>query len=368
MISALLWSLALSAAPAPSHAEEVLRTHCLLHAADPKNAWALAHGIKTLGASYLAGDGRRAVEVMVGDFLEREALPDGGVKPGGLWGYAKYAKDGTPIEPHSNLNTKALVGEAHLPLTTRFKTAWGQVTLAQLVANAKRGFRHVPQHPDYWRDVGWTLDLLAHTEKPGARWATPEGTAIVLDQVFDDALAELERATAELRQGLEAHAPQVDKRKQGVYAHACGGLHFVQGVLAWAAHPAVRKRWGARVDGQIAVHFYRLESERRQYDAAYQQAVTRAPQYKLPLLVQQVKFYGHWLETAGRFRDFGWRPSPAQQQEVLRAKAYLDVAVRELERSQALEQMPTLQVQQPQVYLDLIGDSCHAAHGLEAWR
>ncbi len=369
MVSQLLMSLWLTAAPpAKPHAEQVLRAQCLVWAADPKNPWALAHGAKTFGASFLASDGRTAAEVIIHDFLLRNQLPDGGVGPGAPVGFRRYDVDGTPIEPHSNLNTKALLVDARVPANQRFKTSWGEVTLAQLAEATKLGFRHSPQVPQYWGDVGWTLSIFAATQKPGATWKTSEGTVISVDQVFDDALAELEKETADLKAGLEQHLPEVAKRKQGVYAHSCGGLHFVQGVLAWAKHPAVRKKWGKRIDAQVAIHFYRLDSERRQYDAAYQQALAGMPQFKLPILVQMVKFYGHWLETAGHFRDdFGWKPSAAQKQDINRAKAYLDVAVRALEEAKAFESMPQLKKTQPQVYLDLIGDSCHAAHGLEAF-
>lgn len=369
MVSVLVLSLSLAAAPpTKSHAAGVLRSHCLLWAADPSNPWALAHGIKTLGPSFLASDGRKASEVIIKDFLLRNQLPDGGVGIGAPLGFARYAADGTPIEPHTNLNTKALVVDAHLPLATKLKAKFGDVTLKQLVESAKAGFRHVPSSPQYWQDVGWTLGIFAVTEKPGTKWKTSDGTEINLDVVFDDALAELEKETADLKAGREQHLPKVDKRKQGVYAHSCGGLHFVQGVLAWARHPEVKKKWGPRIDTQVLIHFYRLESERVQYEAAYQQALSGMPQFKLPILVQMVKFYGHWLETVGHFRDdLGWKPNEAQKQDLNRAKAFLDLAVRNLEAEGALEKMTELKKSQAQVYLDLIGDSCHAAHGLEAF-
>ena len=302
------------------------------------------------------------------DFLLRNRLPDGGPGPGAPLGFARYGADQTPIEPHTNLNTKALVVDAKLPLGTKFKTSWGEVSLKEMVESAKLGFRHVPSSKDYWRDVGWTLAIFAMTEKPGAKFKTGDGTVISLDAVFDDALTELEAETAELKQGLETHQPKVDKRKQGVYAHSCGGLHFVQGVLAWARHPEVKKKWGARVDAQIAIHFYRLESERVQYEAAYQQALGGMPQFKLPILVQMVKFYGHWLETVAHFRDdLGFKPNEQQKLDLNRSKAFLDLAVRALEEEKAFERMPELKQSQKQVDLDLIGDSCHAAHGLEAF-
>jgi hypothetical protein len=261
-----------------------------------------------------------------------------------------------------------MVVDARLPLTTKLQASWGPVTLKQLVDSVKLGFRHSPKVPEYWRDVGWTLNVLAFSEKPGATWKASDGTPINLDQVFDDALTELELETAELKAGLDKHLPQVDKRKQGLYAHSCGGLHFLQGVLAWARHPAVKKKWGQRIDDQVAIHFYRLESERRQYEAAYQQALTSMPEYKLPVLVQMLKFYGHWLETIAHLReDFGFKPTPMQQQDINRAKAFLDITVRALEENKSLEQMAQLKTSKKQLYLDLIGDSCHAAHALEAF-
>ena len=72
-------------------------------------------------------------------------------------------QDGTPIEPHTNLNTKAMVGDAKMPLSTKLQASWGPVTLKQLVDSAKAGFRHSPQVPEYWRDVGWTLGIFAVT-------------------------------------------------------------------------------------------------------------------------------------------------------------------------------------------------------------
>lgn len=341
----------------------------MMWAADPKNPWAMAHGVKTLGSSYLASDGRRAADVIFHDFLQHNVLPDGGPGVGAPYGFARYAKDGTPIEPHANLNTKALACDAHAPLSLSLETGWGKVSLKQLVDSVKQGFRHVPSSIEYWKDVGWTLDLFATTQKPGTKWTTADGTVVDLDQVFDDALTELERETSDLKLGMEKHLPQVDKRKQGVYAHSCGALHFIQGVLAWARHPSVRKKWGKRVDDQIAILFYRLGSERRQYDAAFQQALSTAPQYKIVILVQMLKFYGHWLETLGRLKtDLKWKPTAEQQQQINLGKAMLDSAVRQLEAEKAFQQMEQYKKTQPQVYLDLIGDSCHAAHGLEAWR
>jgi hypothetical protein len=357
----LLPSLASAAAPST---EEQLRTHCLLHAADPRNPWALAHGICALGASYAASDGRRAADVIVGDFLQKG--PDGG--PTLPYGFARFEQDGTPVEPHTNLNVKTLVLSG-LPLSTTFQAkAAGKVTLGQLVEGVKRGFVHVPQSPAYWADVGWTLDVLSALLKPGkaAIFTNGAGASVDFNRVMDDALRELERSQADLLAAMDAGQPEVAKRKQGIYAHSCGGLHLVQAVFHWARHPAVKKAWGKRLDRQVAVLNWRLGSERRQYEAALQAAP--AP-YQRKILVQMLKFYGHFLETWGRLRAEKTRaPSAADRQRVATARALLDDAVRRLQATGAFEQQAQLLVQDRQTGLDLLGDSCHAAHGMALTR
>jgi len=360
----LLLLLALPAVAAPPSPEAQLRTQCLLHAADPKNPWGLAHGICAFGSSYAASDGRRAADVILGDFLQKGS-GTGATLP---YSFARYAKDGTPVEPHTNLNIKTLV-LAGLPLTTAFETkAAGKVTLGELVQGVHRGFVHVPSNPNYWADVGWTLDLLAAVHKPGpsAVFTNGAGTTIDLNRVMDDALSELERSQLDLLAAMDSGQPEVPKRKQGIYAHPCGGLHLVQAVFHWARFPEVRKAWGKRLERQVAVFGWRLGSERRQYEAALQAAP--AP-YHRRLLVQMVKFYGHFLETYGRLRaEKTWKWSAQDKQRVATARALLDDAVRRLQAMGAFDQYEEVVRMDRQVALDLVGDSCHAVHGLDLTR
>lgn len=368
MVAGFLLALLTAAAPAkPARAwgHQLLRDQCLQFAGDAKNPWALAHGICAFGTAYPASDGRKAAEVITADFLEKNPSFDGGVASAGPYGFKRYGADGTPIEPHANLLVKTLALGGDTP-QTRYPTAWGKVTLAELIASAKLGFRHVPEKEDYWRDAGWTLDLLAHVLKPGkgAKFQSSAGP-IDFNDVMEDALAYLELAQADLRLGMEKGLPQVDKRKQGIYAHSCGGLHLVQAVFYWARFPAVKKAWSKRLDTQVAILFYRLESERRQYDAALEQA----PQYRLQVLTQMLKFYGHFLETTARLRaENGWKPTALQKQSIEKAKALLDATLRQLEADKTFEKMAEIKKTSPQIYLDLIGDSCHASHGWEGWQ
>lgn len=340
---------------------EFLRSQCLLHAADPKNPWALAHGLTGIGKSYAARDGRGAADVIIGDFLQKNPS-----EQGSPYAFATFSADRTPIEPHPNLLVKSLV-EAKLPDSTSFKTSWGEeVTLGGLVRSVQLGFAHVPTSEAYWLNAGWTLDLLGGRLTPKkARFKNRAGEEIDFNAVMDDALAYLELAQGSIADGMDKGLAEVPKRKQGIYAHSCGGLHLVQAINAWARFPEVKKRWGKRLDRQIDVLFYRLGSEQRQYDAV----LAQAPQYKLQILTQMLKFYGHFLETTGRLKaETGFKPTSAQKRDIARAKALLDNATRELQAMGAFENMEQLKKTDPQVHLDLIGDACHAAHGLSYWK
>ncbi|MGQ0508734.1 MAG: hypothetical protein ACT4TC_25820, partial [Myxococcaceae bacterium] len=98
-----------------SESHEVLRGQCLLYAADPTNAWALAHGITGLGKTFATRDGRKATEVVITDYLE-----SAGPGEGSPYRFAKATPDGTPVEPHTNLIPKTLV-LAGVPPSTEFK-------------------------------------------------------------------------------------------------------------------------------------------------------------------------------------------------------------------------------------------------------
>jgi hypothetical protein len=352
--SLLLLGLATAAPPASPSTLEQLRAVCRTHAAAPSNPWALAHGITLEGRGFRARDGRLAAELIVSDFLRRE-------EPGrGLY-FEPFTPEGTPIEPHPALLVKTLV-RAGIPLGRTFRASWGPVALRELVEELRRDFQPAAARLP---DGAWALDALSQGLAPGASFQNGEGETVRFDAVMEEALVTLEHAQAELAAGMKAGLPQVAKQKQGIYAHPCGGLHFFQAVAGWARHPSVRKAWGGRMGAQVEVLVYRLGSEARQYEAA----LAQAPEHRLALLSQSLKFYGHFLETLGRYRrENGWSPTPSQRQAVTRAHQLLDATVRRLGEAGAFRDMERLAKQQPQLYLDLVGDACHAANGLTAWR
>lgn len=341
MPTATWWALLLAAAPGPGDAMR----ECRRGAAPPHNAWALAHGIIAAGAGFRASDGRLATEVLFQDFLART-----GEAPGS-YAFPPSSADGTPVESHPDLIEKTLVLAGVRPAAP-FQTRYGPVTLADLIAQVQARFRRLGPSDPAWAEGAWTLDLLGHQLDPArASFTNRLGEPIDFNKVMDDALTFLEEANAALGGGLDRGLAVVPKDKQGIYAHPCGGLHLVQAVLTWARHPSVKLRWGPRVGRQIDILFYRFGSERRQY----QRALEQFPQLQRPLLEQQLKFYGHFLETVGRLeQENGLRPNPVQATTVRAAADALAAVVRDLGSAHAFD---------PRSW-DVIGDACHAAHGL----
>lgn len=362
-LPALLTTLLLAAKPAPAAPElppfhARLVAHCRAHAADPANPWALAHGINTFGKEFKASDGTRATQALF-RFLKRNP----GAEGARLY-FEVATPDDLPVEPHPNLLAKTLV-LAGVPLGARYDTPVGRVTLGELVAEAKRGFstKHVR-----WDEQAWTLDLLGHVYPPtqNTTYMTPRAEQVDVPALHELALAALEAETEPFVAAMKAERPYLEKRRQGLYTHPCGGLHLVQAVLTWPRTPYLKRAWGPRVEAQLDVLAYRVHGEALQYQAAMKQL---PEDQRLPLLVQQLKFYGHALETFGRVRaETGLPLRPQHTEAVRRARELLEETVAGLEAAGAFERMEPLRRSQPQVWLDLIGDSCHAAKGLSLTR
>ena len=155
----------------------------------------------------------------------------------------------------------------------------------------------------------------------------------------------------------------VPKQHQGIWAEPCGGLHFVEGVMAGARDPELRRTLGPRLNRQRAIVFYRLGAEHEVYDRALAEA---APELVIPVLAQELKFYGHWLEAIGLMeRDGLLVASDEQRARIAEARRLLAQTVAELKRRGAFAHMEQTWRTQHQLALDLTGDACHALHGLD---
>lgn len=345
-----------AAPPADVGPEPVLRVQCARYAANPDLPWALAHGITALGKDFKAANGKLAADVIVSGFLEIER-GDGGVH---------YTFPPTrqlrPIEPHVNLMVKSLV-LAGVTLGRKFHAPDGTwVTLGILLDDARARFRYQPSD-GFWSRSGWTIDAIGSRLAPKrATFVNGFGETIDWRRVVDEGFRHLEEQNGFFEDAMAQGLLRVDKRKQGIYSHTCGGFHLLQPLLMWAQHVEVRAALRPRIERQLRILFYRLQSER----LVYEEALAKSPEYRLLILVQELKFYGHWLETLGRLFAAGvFAPDAEQKGKVVLARALLAQAVQRLETEKAFASMEAIEKQAYQTYLDLIGDACHALNG---WR
>jgi hypothetical protein len=330
-------------------------------ASDAKSPWALAHGLVAFGPTHLADDGKSAVDV-IASFAEPR--PGDGGAP--LYLFPERTADGL-VEPHRHLLVKSLL-EADLPLTRAFVASdKKRITLARLIGDARRSAK-LPASESDWHNTAWLLAALTlHDLK------NPKAKKLGFPELRDRALDRLEAdhrvvtdfsgpAARAFDPGTPLH--DAKQKKTGIYGHSCGGLHFVQGVMRAVALGGDEKQL-RRVARQLGVLAFRYEAER----ATYRALLASNPEHGLILRVQQLKFFGHLLETltlARMLAVYRHDSEGGKKLETIARQAAADVVdvVAELDRGGVFLRLDSIRKEREQTYLDLIGDGCHAIHGL----
>jgi hypothetical protein len=321
-------------------------------ASDPENAWAMAHGLLAFGKDLETSDHRRAIDVLVGDFVEKKRVGKRDV-----FQFPESSAAKIPVAPHRDIIVKSLL-ESGVPLDRTFELRkGGTVTLDRLLKDAESTFA-MPAEEAGFRNYAWSVSAFLIGRAKEKRIETKTGS-IGFDFLAQRTMSELEKEQAFLEEPMiTGHPERVEKRKQGIYAHTCGGLHFVQAAILGAAITR-RPELIARARRQLDIVLFRWEAERR----IYKQALFQQPEYKWILLVQELKFYGHVLETFALAEDWGVLQSDALMKQKLRRVAG-DLADTVFALDQAYARQKELRKASEQTYYDLIGDGCHAIRGL----
>ncbi len=248
--------------------------------------------------------------------------------------------------------------EAGVPLDTKFALKkGGKVTLDRLLSDAEYTFR-MPTDEAGYQNYAWSVTAFLLGRQKQKRIQTKTGS-ISFDFLAERTMSELEKETAFLQEPMiSGHPERVKKEKQGIYAHTCGGIHFVQTAVL-AAALTKRPDLIARAKRQLDVLLFRWEAERQ----IYKSAAFQRPEYKWLLLIQELKFYGHVTETFALAQDWGLLDADGEmKQKIRRVIGDLDDTILALD--QAYAKQKDLERADVQRYYDLIGDGCHAIRGL----
>lgn len=326
-------------------------------AGDPASPWMLAHGLLAFGKDYRTRDGRSAA-LVAGSFAEGSPGADGRAA---RYGFA-VERAGKPVEPHPYLLVKTFL-EIGIDPSLRFEAADGAtIDVRRLLADMRANVRE-PATDAEWHDAAWWLTALELDRgAPAGDRARLRAAALARLEADDAVLA------APAAHPFEPDAPMgaAKRGKTHIYGHPCGGLHFVQAVLR-AAAASGSPDFVARAAQQVRLLLHRHDAER----TLYADTLRAHPAARLLVSGQQLKFFGHLLETLALADELGVTRADAGLQDAVTAArrvaaADLLVTLSQLDDERAYGRLPELARDKPQLHLDLIGDGCHAIHGLRA--
>ncbi len=329
------------------------------YAGDPDNPWAIAHGVLARGPGFRLRDNREGVPHLFTAFAEPRPT---GTRT--LVGFPKALGD-VRVEPHTDLLLKNL-GEIGVPPDATFPTRAGTVSIADLYRYTLLKTYLVAEKNlssyDGPNDMPWGLQALAQWAPAGElQWVSTQGAAMDLDYLTTFTVAVLTKESAFLFQSMQRGQP-FQRQGQPLFSYSCGGAHLLQGASYAVARGYGTPKDRKAVEAQVPLMFYRLPIELGIYD----EAMKTAPKQKVRLLVQRMKFLGHFLETMSKMEAMGlYVPDEKQSQLLEGAAQNLVLTVQALEKSGTFANMETIRTKDEQLFLDVIGDSCHAVRGLE---
>ncbi len=346
------------ATPDIERALEVLGAVVDVHAADPENPWAIAHGLLARGGGFTLTTGQAAVPYL----FERYAFTQE-LSGRQLVGFPREL-DGVRVEPHTDLVLKNLTetdlgpdflvtvdGQEH-PLSD----LWHHSLLTTFLKKSDGSSSY-----DSPNDMPWGLSGLASWGPPGLSWTSWEGTPMSMDDMARFLVHVLTQESGFMLQAMTS-GQDFQKRGQGIFQYTCGGAHLLQGAVHVVARGYGGSQEKQKLEAQGRLLYYRLPRELK----IYQDAMRAYPNRRLVLMVQQLKFVGHWLESAHKLAISGlYTPDATEQLMLTEAVGVLVNTVRELKALGAVDNLPQLREKNEQLYLDIVGDSAHAIRGLE---
>ncbi len=333
-------------------------------AGDPENPWAIAHGLLARGPSFRLVDDREALPHLFTAYAEPRPVASSTGGTHTLVGFPKTL-GAVRVEPHTDLLLKNL-GEIGVAPDATFPSRAGTVSVADLYRYTLLKTYLVPatnkSSYDGTNDMPWGVQALAQWAPPGdLHWIATDGTPMDLDFLASFTVKVLTQESRFLFDAMQKRQ-SFERKGQALFSYACGGAHLLQGASYAVARghgtPLDRKA----VEAQVPLMFYRLPIELGIYDAALKQS----PKHKIRLLVQRMKFLGHFLESMGKMEAMGlYVPDEKQTQLLEGAAQNLVLTVEALQKAGTFDNMETLRAKDEQLFLDVVGDSCHAVRGLE---
>ncbi len=312
-----------------------------------EDPWAVAHGIRAMGRDFRLREGRLAVDHLLENVSI--SLPTNGTS------VLAFAPD---VEVHPNAFLAEAFLEPGVPLRHVFTHHGSRRTLEDLVKGARALFRpqRVISEPNA---LPWSLIAFTRTTSPvRRRWTDAWGEPVDLDVVVESALQMHERASLPLVEAMREKRPEAAKAP--VHSFTCGGTHMLYALLT-AVHAGYRGTDRLeRVRRQVDLMVWRLDADVDLMERFYKERAA-AQGVSWYLLDSKLKLLGHAEECLAFAERRGLVIFSAAQQAHRRAAVN---RVRDMLDDLGRRGLEEPRAQDKELFHQLIGDACHARHGL----
>ena len=316
------------------------------YAAPLDDPWMVAHGIRAMGRGFVLATGQRAV-----DYLLETVLAEAPANGKTVLGFP------ADVEGHSNMFLKTML-EAGVPLDYAFTHKGRRRTLADVVDGARALIRPalVASKPNA---LPWSLIALSRVTTVNHRpWTNAWGEPVDLDALVESALRLLEQASLPVAEAMRSGRPETGQAP--VHGFTCGGGHMIYALLAALQTGYTGKDRPRRMQQQIDLLVWRLSADLDLIERFYRARGNSVTDFWYELDAK-LKLLGH-AEECLAFAELHKvaRLTSAQRTQRQAATATLrrllvDLEARNLGEAQTLDR---------ELYRQLVGDTCHARHGL----
>ncbi len=336
--------------------ERTLREIITRYASATDDPWAMMHGIRAIGKTFAVAGGP-AIEYLSAHHLQEKAERG-----------RKYLVMPVAAEGHPNTFLKTIL-EAGVSLDQPITAAGRRRTVADLLHDAKQLFSYEPSKINGEADdLSWSIIAFATTTPPDRdRWTNAQGLEIRFRDVVAYGFATLEWASADFRKAMaEGRTPTWKDR---ISNFTCGGTHLIYSLGVAVRHGHLGEEGRRRFAEQLRLLIWRLRVDLLLLDDYYRVVAKtyedKAARWRPYQLDARLKFLGHAFEILNYNRLFRLVPlTSEQEQQVQRAGRALAGTIQEV----AKLNLPATKRENRKLYDLLVGDACHAYHGIHMVR
>jgi hypothetical protein len=308
--------------------------------------WIVAHGVRAMGRSFTLSTGRRAV-----DYLLESVLVD---VPANGKIFLGFPID---VEGHPNMFLKTML-EAAVPVDYAF-THKGRRRTVQEVVDGARALLRSSQVASSPNDLPWSLIALTRTTPVSRRqWTNAWGESTDLDALVESALRLLEQASLPVAEAMREGRPETQQAP--VHNFTCGGGHMIYALLAALQAGYTGKDRSRRMQQQVDLLVWRLSADLDLIDRFYRARGNSATDFWYQFDAK-LKLLGHaeeclaFAELHKLARFTSAQRTQRQAATATLRRLLLDLDARNLGEAKAFDR---------DLYRQLVGDTCHARHGL----